>query len=234
MDDPMPTSGRAIHPFNVMNTWIVGVISDIVLPTGLLEKKAQNKLISIGGMEDAGNPTKLPSEFDFGITLSRGHIFPKNGVVLTQKFIDNTAIQFNYPLKNDITPEKDSLLFRIGDVNSWGGWKRLGSRSDNLTIVSSGYTVGNARMNVEGSMVSVEGYIGKSTPSVIPAGTIIANIPVGYRTVVDAIYTTAIIYDNSGFDKVMISYRPNGDVTILETTTLKVARVYLSGCWLNK
>ena len=233
MDDPMPTSGRAIHPANVMNSWIVGVISDVVFPKGLEEKYSNNKITSIGGVEDAGSPTKLPSEYNFGITFGRGVGYLLGGVVLTQKFLDDTSIQFNYPLKSNVI-DKGRFVFRIGDANSWGDWNVVGSRSDDLVTVSSGYNVGNARMNVEGSMVSVEGYIGKSTPSVIPAGTIIANISVGYRPVVDAIYTTAIIYDNTNFAKVMISYRPNGDVVILETTTLNVARVYLNGCWLNK
>ena len=133
MDDPFG-DGRAVHPLNVMNTWIAGAISDLIFPTGLQSKIGVNNIQSISGVEDGGDPSRLPSYYEKGVTISRALSssgFPLDGNVITVRSLDATVIQYLYPFLN---AERGQLKYRVGRAEvlvgqpvDWSSWYDLGA-----------------------------------------------------------------------------------------------------------
>lgn len=241
MDDPMPGGGRGIHPLNVMNTWIAGLMADVIFPSGLKQKIGRTNLRSIGGAEDIGDATRPPSSYPYGITLSRANNanFPFDGQLQTVRWQDEVVVQHCYPYKDEST---SSFAVRIGraialgaEPAGWDAWIYVGgtglSESTGNVVPTANYALpaaGQMRAAKTGSMTVVEGYITKSTPSVIPADTHVATLPVGYRPVREAIYTLVQCWDGSGWESVRAVIGQDGSIATRQATTLGIVRIYIN------
>jgi hypothetical protein len=244
MDDPMPTSGHAIHPLNVMNLWITGVMLDVIFPIGLRNKIGVNAVRNIGGAEDAGDEIRLPSYYNKGVTVSRALTgFPIDGSVVTISSQDDTAMQILYPYKD---ADRGSAKVRFGATVAnpgssaiWGGWNDLILASGTVNVTpEAGYEegvggTGAMRAAKIGHMVTIEGFILKTTPSVLSPSTTIGTIPAGYRPVREPVYhaNIAIYTDVGGFEYKIGRIMPNGAVILMEGTAGNVARVYINASW---
>ncbi len=242
MDNPF-SDGRAIHPANVMNVWIAGLMASVVFPDGLRHKIGLSNVTSKSGAEDVGDVTRLPSYYRKGITIGRAYAtstaWPLDGSVLTIKSADDSALQINYPYR---TSERTQLYFRMGGGaaaggggDSWGSWIASGgapaTTQANVTP-SSGYTTpatGQARAVKSGNQVICEGYITKSSPSVLAAGTVVGTLPAGFRPISEAAYWNAVVWDGGGgFAYVVARASPSGTIDVATATSISVARIWLN------
>jgi len=242
MDNPY-SDGRAIHPADVMNLWIADAIQRMVFPGGLRGKLAGNGLRNVAGVEDAGSVTRLPSAYDYGITIGRAQgsvsAWPLDGSVITVRSKDETVLQILYPYKD---ADRSAFQFRmgrsavlVGEAATWGAWVSAGgggAASQANISPATGFTLpasGQARAVKEGSQVICEGYITKSTPGVLAAGTVVGTMPAGFRPISEASYWNAVIWDGaSGFAYVVARVSPSGTVDVATATSISVARIWLN------
>jgi len=238
MDDPFG-DGRGIHPLNVMNSWIAGVMSDVVFPTGLRQKIGRANVRSTGGAEDVGDASRLPTYYNYGITISRATAgFPLNGMVTTTRGSDEIVTQVNVGYRDAdlglsyVRVGRSAIL--DGLPIAWGSWVRTGSASAQVAA-ATGYTnpgAGGMRVATSGSQVCIEGYLTMNTPGIIGAGTTIGTVPVGYRPIVDAFYTSgAVVYNGTVFAGALVRIQSNGDIVVVNATGINGNRVYLNGAW---
>lgn len=240
MDNPMPGGGRAIHPGNLMNTWIAGLLGSVVFPDGLQAKEGANNVTVIGGAEDIGDPNRLPSTYKRGITMSRSNAagFPFDGLLYTIRSHDEIVIQHCYPYKS---ADKEASAYRIGraiplgaDGATWGAWQYHGNRFGSATP-STGFTmptVGGWRAAKSGTVTVVEGYINKTTTSIIAANTELAILPAGFSPQREiALGYFATLWDGGTFEPLLTRITPAGQVQILKASTLSAVRVYINATW---
>lgn len=246
MDNPFG-DGRGIHPLNVMNTWIAGLMASVIFPDGLRQKIGFTSIRNIGGAEDVGDVSRPPSYYKPGITVSRalalpeggGTDWPVGGSVVTIKSVDETALQLLYPFRD---VDKGLAYFRAGSnitfpgiTPTWGSWVALGGSGSTSTanvVPSSGYTIpatGQARAVKSGSQIICEGFITKTTAGTVAANTTIATLPAGFRPVSEAAYWNAVIWDgSSGFAYVVMRVQPDGSVAFAQNTPISMSRIWLN------
>lgn len=242
MDNPF-SDGRAIHPANVMNVWISGLMASAVFPEGLRHKIGVSSVTNQSGAEDVGDVARLPSYYRKGITIGRAYAtstaWPLDGTVITIKSVDDNALQINYPYR---TADRTQFYFRMGGGaagggggDSWGSWISSGGGSApasqaNVTP-SSDYTIpatGQARAVKEGNQVICEGYITKTSPGSVAANTIIATLPAGFRPVSEAAYWNAVIWDGAAFAYVVMRVQPDGSIAFAQNTPINMSRIWLN------
>jgi lysophospholipase L1-like esterase len=236
MDDPFG-DGRGIHPLNVMNTWIAGLMSSVIFPEGLRQKLGRANLRNIGGAEATPASTVLPSAYDYSLSINRasGSAWPFEGSVVTIRSQDEIVIQINSPFQTSATPRR--FAYRMGRAVTLGGfaagwepWQILGESSASVAP-ASGYTSAGMRTVINGSIVVADGYINKSTAATIPANTTVGTVAVGYRPVNDAFYGIATIFGGGSFETVRCRVNSTGEVVLIQATTLSADRVYLNASW---
>lgn len=239
MDDPF-LDGRGIHPLDVMNTWITGLMAEVVFPIGLRNKIGKTNIRNIGGAEDAGDSARLPSFYPYGITISRADLpaaFPFDGSLITFRSADEILLQINFTYLNG---DRRRFAFRLGrsailsgEAADFGAWQIVGERADTV-VVATGYSIpvsGSTRTVANGSVVVIEGYLVKDTPSTIPANTTIGTVPAGYRPVQDAFYGNLTVWDGTNFEQVRARINPTGEIVIIQATTLVVQRIWINASW---
>jgi hypothetical protein len=128
MDDPFG-DGRHIHPNNVMNAWISTLISDVLFPVGLTTQIGLNQNVNVTGAEETKTPTDAITTYPYGMSQYRAFdsplTWPFDGVAVTFKGADGTALQFNYPYQG--TANYGAMRFyKTGSVNAWTSWRTFG------------------------------------------------------------------------------------------------------------
>jgi hypothetical protein len=112
-----------VHPANVMNLWIMGLLAEACLPRGL-RIEAENVVRNISGTyvtKDAGDAV---STYDKGITISRanpgggGTEWPYDGAVITFNHADDTQLQINW----SYIASESSFGVRVGQSGTWQDW----------------------------------------------------------------------------------------------------------------
>lgn len=243
MDDPFG-DGRAIHPLNVMNTWITGLMAEVIFPPGLRSKVGRNVVRNVGGAEDVGDSTRLPGFYEYGLTISRAvnsTAWPFDGGVVTVRSQDEIVIQINYPFRTGDTPRRFAYrmgraITLAGNPAGWEPFQIIGDSAANVPA-ASGFALpmpGGLRTVASNSTVTIEGYVEQTVPGIIAANTDIANVPLGYRPVRDSWYGLATVFDGSNFETVRCRVSPDaggGAVTLIEATTLSAQRVYVNAAW---
>ena len=73
MDDPF-SDGRAIHPLNIMNTWIVSKVFALVFPESL------KTMVSVGYLNNESSVDRLPLVSDLPETYRKGHTISRSYV----------------------------------------------------------------------------------------------------------------------------------------------------------
>lgn len=239
MDNPY-ADGRAIHPLNVMNTWVSGLMASVIFPIGLRDKIGAANIRNISGADDIGDVSRLPSYYRRGVTISRAYTdWPLDGIVITVKSIDDACLQIVYPYR---TAERTQMQFRMGGGavaggggDSWGAWIALpgggGSASTADVTPASGYTIpttGQARAVKSGSQVICEGYITKTTPGAVAANTTVASLPAGFRPASEAAYWNAVIWDGTAFAYVVMRVQPDGQIAFAQNAPINMSRIWLN------
>ncbi len=245
MDDPFG-DGRGIHPLNVMNMWIAGLMSSVIFPEGFENKLGRANVRNIGGAEDVGDVTRAPSYYKYGVTIGRAAVAGAGGTawlfdggVVTIRSQDEIVIQINYPYKTADTPRRyayrmgRAISLGAGAAAGWESWQYFGEAAFGVTA-ASGYTVpgtGGMRTVINGSVVTAEGYITMNTPAVLGANTTVATIAAGYRPVQDAFYGIATVWNGSLFETVRCRVNSTGELVIYNGTTLAANRIWLNASW---
>lgn len=242
MDNPF-SDGRGIHPADVMNVWVAGLMASVVFPDGLRHKIGLSSVTNQSGAEDVGDVARPPSYYRKGVTIGRAYAtstaWPVDGAVITLKSADFMALQINHGYK---TTERGQAYIRMGGApglgggaDSWGSWIASGGAPTTTQAnisPATGFTLpasGQARAVKEGSQVICEGYITKSTPGVLAAGTVVGTMPAGFRPISEASYWNAVIWDGaSGFAYVVARVSPSGTVDVATATSISVARIWLN------
>ena len=242
MDNPLPGGGRAIHPLNVMNTWIAGLLGQVLFPEGLATSVGRTSIISVGGAEDIGDVNRVPSYYGYGLTISRagdGSGFPFNGILQTVRAHDEVVMQYCYSFT---IVDGSRFAYRVGRAVALGGnpagweaWVTFGATQLGLVTASAGYAQpvnGALRVAKAGAVNTIEGYISKSAPAVIAANTQIGTIPAGFRPTREATvghYATG--YDGADWEPLLVLISTTGAIQVVKASTLSIQRVYVSATW---
>ena len=242
MDNPFG-DGRGIHPLNVMNTWITGLMASVIFPDGLRQKIGRANTRNIGGSEDLGDVTRAPSYYNFGVTIGRAYdstawIF--DGGVITVRSQDEIVLQVNWPYKrDDINARRFAVrngrAINLGGANvaGWEPWQVFGEAKSAVTA-ATGFAVpgtGGMRTVINGSMVTAEGYITMNTPGIVAANTTVATVTAGFRPVQDSFYGIATVWNGASFETVRCSVYSTGEVILIQATTINASRIWLNASW---
>ena len=242
MDDPF-ADGRAIHPLNVMNMWIAGFIADVAFPRGLSDKIGSNNIRQVGGAGFLPLASEIPDYWPIGISLWRGNTasgWPAEGSVLNFKTLDDTLFQLNFPFIDDA--QNGLMAYRTGRGSSatgglgWNAWHSIGDSAADVTA-SAGFVItgaGGTRTVRNGTSITIDGYITKSSPSIVAAGTTIATIPnPGYWPVNDGAYISFTSWNGSIFQQHLGRVGTDGKIDVVNAATIASNRIYPSGTWTN-
>lgn len=105
MDNPYG-DGRAIHPKNIFNTWIVSKVFDLVFPTSLKVKVSSGYLINESSADRIPALSDLPESYQKGFSLSRAYqptgLWTVDGTALTFFNTDGTGLQLNSSRLTDV------------------------------------------------------------------------------------------------------------------------------------
>ncbi len=240
MDNPY-ADGRAIHPLNVMNTWIAGLMADVIFPEGLRRKIGRANMRVVGGAEDLGDAARLPSTYSHGVTVSRaaaGTGFPLDGILITTRSQDDIVIQTNYPYEAGVNAKRSA--YRMGRAATlgphapgWESWQMVGDTTSSVTP-ATGYALpgsGGMRTLASGSVVTADGYITMNTPAVIAANTVVASVSAGFSPQREPFYGQATVWNGSVFSGVRVIVAATGEVRTLEATPISVTRLWLNASW---
>ena len=245
MDDPMPTSGRGIHPNNTMNSIIAGHMLDVIIPKGLRYNLASNKFFSIGGNGLNVQENLTPNYYGAAIYMSRAlpsSGWPLNGAAITFRTADEVCMQYHFGY---LDADRGKLKVRFGRAAVLGGqavgWSKwydlLGGAVQFLesqVSPTSGWSnpsTGGMRISAEGGMRSVEGYMVKSSPSAVAANAIIGTIAGPFRPYHESVYGVATVWNGSAFEQVPVRVATDGNITILKSTSISVQRVYINASY---
>lgn len=238
LDNPY-SDGRGIHPNDVMNNIIAGHIVDLVAPKGLQYTLSTNKIFALGGNALNVKAANLPSDYSAAVYMSRALTvdgWPIDGNALTFRTPDDTLIQYLFGYTN---ADRGKMKVRYGrsavlngqaaDWSQWFDMTMMGGSSD--VTPASGFSLpssGKMRVAFTGTMACFDGYVSKSSPSVIAANTLIATILVGYTPVRESAYGTATVWDGASFEQVPCVIATTGDIRITRNTTLAAQRIYIN------
>lgn len=240
MDKPF-ADNRAIHPLNVMNTWIAGLIGSVMFPEGLATSIGRTQLRTVGGSEDAGDVSREPAWYPYGVTLSRanGAGFPYDGVLQTTRWHDEVVVQYCFPYKTSQAGQYACRVGRAialsGDLAGWEPWVLTGRSSLVAVTPSAGYTnpaVGGMRVAKLNGVCTVEGYISKTAPGAIAANTQVATIPAGSQPQREALvgyYASG--FDGANWEPLFIRIAVGGEISLLKASTNSVSRIYIGATW---
>lgn len=244
MDDPF-ADGRGIHPNNIFNAYIAGVLADAIVPVGFRANLATNKIFAIGGAGLTPSAALAPSAWGAAIYMARaltGQGFPLDGNVLTFCTPDDTVLQYLFGFSN---ANRGVIKFRqgrksilAGEAADWSSWYDLVINGGTTTVTpASGYTLpgsGGMRVSFTGTSAVFEGYINKTAAAIIPINTTVATIPTGYRPSWEAAYCVATVWDGSVFEQVPARVTTSGNIETLKATTLLAQRVYIQCSYNNR
>lgn len=235
MDNPYG-DGRAIHPLNVMNLWIAGVIQSVLFPDGLQSGFGKANIRNTSGSEDTGNGNRLPSYYPYGISISRALTnFPLNGAALTVRHADELVLQINSSYLN---AEVNTAAIRCGRSatldgagEGWGAWMYIGGGTSAVTA-ATGWTnpgAGGMRAASSGKTINIDGYLSMNTPATLTANTVIGYVSTGYRPTVDSFYGVCTVWNGSTFANYPCRVAPSdGGIIVLTATTIAATRVWLN------
>jgi len=116
--------GRGIHPGDVQQCDIYGLICDAMFPKSMGEVEGFNRVVNRGGNEIVRTASEAPAFFGrAGLRIERaGAGFPFDGTVFTIPHIDNVFVQFNVPAASNT----QGMGVRYGTVAlGWGPWQYM-------------------------------------------------------------------------------------------------------------
>jgi hypothetical protein len=235
MDDPY-ADGRAIHPLNVMNTWISTILGNAIFPAGLAAKVKTNANWNIIGATLVKAATDAPQTYPYGQSHLRAMTgFPYDGMVLTNRFADDYSIQVNYPYLSSTT----RYATRISNGVNWNDWAYVDQSTSNITPNTGLTQPANEKMRVvsNGSSVVGDGYLNVTVPATFASGAVIGTVPIGWRPAAgNAVWGVPVAAYSSGttFEYIKASIDDVGVITLRQPITITATRIYLtSASWIK-
>lgn len=179
MDDPFG-DGRAIHPKNVMNAWIVSAMAALLFPAALVNRMpAANTALAA-----------LPSTYPYGWSTAGATDFPvPSCTVMTYRNRMGGCLQIvfsNFAAAGLGGYPGAQLAIRSGlylpavSIDAWYDWTSRPSVSipPQNGWVAFGTGTNEPRASKNGQVVTLSGAVKNGT---ITAGTVIGTLPVGFR-----------------------------------------------------
>jgi lysophospholipase L1-like esterase len=191
--------GRHIHPLNTGNAWIIGLMSNMLMPVSLRNYGVSNVHSDIV----IASVNSLPSHFPEGVSLYRAVDFPYNGSIVNLYQNDGIILQFNYSYTSA------QCAFRTGFIgtDTWSFWIGIGQ---NESWISP--TLQNSWVNYENGHANV-GYF-KDNNNIVHLKGWIKSGSVGYAS---PMFTLPQYYRPSeAFEQICMS---NNTVGILQITS---------------
>ena len=162
-------------------------------------------------------------------TVSNG--FPREGQVVTIKHADGILFQINSAFGSTGISTRNGI-----DGGSWQAWESLGGASETTGVPTpaTGFTIGSTRATKSNSLVLLDGYVVKTTPSIVNTGTEILTLASEHRPR-ESIYDTAVCWDGGSlFEVITVSIgKTDGKIYTQQTTVRNVSRIYLSSTYAN-
>lgn len=97
MDNPY-SDGRAIHPKDIYNTWIVSKVFELVFPSALLNKISDSHFYNQSSIDRSPDFDDAPNTYKRGLSINRAEStvkdFPIDGMAFTVYGRDNAGGQF--------------------------------------------------------------------------------------------------------------------------------------------
>jgi hypothetical protein len=175
--------GRAIHPLDIMNQWIGGVISELIVPRGL---EIRNTMAARAAPNISIAPSLFPigySTFDVTWTI--------NGVAVTGMLINFRSVAgVSWQRLIDgsgVAPVSERAGNTTGDV--WFDWISTPKSTAPLTL-SNSWVAGSWGITFykENGVVRLSGRLSNGTTT---AGTTVATLPAGFRPAFDIFFVVA-------------------------------------------
>lgn len=227
MDNPY-SDGRRIHPLNVMNAWISTLLCDALFPQGLVAQIAQNKIANVSGVFETRTTTSAFTTYEQGVSMYRATggspAWPYDGCVITHRFVDDTAIQWNYTYMTGDT----RYAYRYYRSGAWSSFYYVGEFTANATAAAGFSAPASDRMRgvLNGTIVVGEGYVTKTSPGTIAAGTTVATMPASFRPVNYGVWGVSLaVWDGTNWEFPRAKIETDGDVVLQQAVTLTATRV---------
>lgn len=240
MDDPMPTSGRGIHPNDAMNSIIAGHICELLAPEGFKYRFSSNRVLSTGGPDVTPETSLSPSAYQAAIYLSRSLTsqgWPVDGSSITINSSDKTTLQFHHGYK---AADAYDLYFRTGRAASLEGEaegfnamvKVSAQRPKEVLAAGTGFQTpsgGNlVRLARSGDQVVIDGSVDKTVPSTLTLNQIVAAYSGSNGPLVDSAHGFVTVFSGSAFEQLPAYIGVDGNVRVAKASTLSATRVYVS------
>ncbi|BBA26460.1 tail fiber protein [Pectobacterium phage PPWS4] len=233
MDNPFG-DGRGIHPNDIMNMIISGVILETIIPKGMILKNGSS-LSNISGAAFLPNIAASPRVHNRGVMLTRGVLsegYPIDGMLSTIRSQDEILLQ----LLSGYKPHDDGkIFFRMGrsatlsgNVEGWGEFKEVATCVEQTVVQpSTGFDYSSAlpiKLSITSNILtSNSGFMDVVPPRDIPSGTIIGVSPINYRPTVEGLFGTLVVYSvTSGvgtYSQGIFRLNPNGNIEVLTDVT---------------
>lgn len=237
MDDPFG-DGRGIHMYAEAQASIYSEISRIIYTPTLLLRKNTNRFSNVLSSDLTLPFATDPISFPYGMHVYRAVSgWPHDGIVIVLKSADNVIVQTNY----SYTSSAASYRSYNPLTSSWSSFISLGSLAETYEkpSASAGYTnpsSGGIRVVRQGVVINTDGYVEKTSPSTIAAGTQLATITNGaLQPNNDSIYYLAQCWDGSNFtESLLLKIDQSGVITTVKASTGTVARVYINTSYIRR
>ena len=181
------SSGRFVHPLNMGNVLIAGLIAEALMPPGTAYSSG-SQIWNVGYPSEVQLSTADISVYPLGISILpavSANGFPFQGVVTTIKHISTYAMQINQSSDTGGTSGSDYAIRFFNLVAGWSDWS-YGQKSSGKALAPAALTLQNSwvafdgtsvpKYSVQGNRVYLSGLIKNGT---FTTGALIATLPVG-------------------------------------------------------
>jgi lysophospholipase L1-like esterase len=180
MDNPY-NDGRAIHPLNLMNCWIWGLVIDSIFGTTETAKFRSNHFTNLSASQKFAKENDPPSSYPLGITINRALLpdgWPVDGAVITTRHADGITKQSIFTFAKGKTIELIRVASTSDDTwNIWAGTNIVPQLQNGWKDFENNFASPQAVLCANG-IVTVNMIVkaGATAP-----GTVIATLPEGMR-----------------------------------------------------
>lgn len=239
MDDPMPTSGRGIHPNNTMNSIIAGHMLDVIMPKGLRYNLAANKILSIGGAALAVSASLLPSAYGAAVYMNRAltaNGWPIDGNALTFRTVDDTVVQYCFGYKNS---DRGVMKIRFGRAASIGGepedWSPWYNQVMDGGVIDvspgAGFSQpasGKMKVAFSGTQAVFGGILNVTSPTTLTQNQIIGSISASIAPITVAFGTLTLFDGVTSFEQLPCQITPAGVIYLAKSSTVAPTIIQIS------
>lgn len=235
--------GNRVHTEPAFGEMVAQALFDFVVPSAL----TGGRVVTGSASKSAATP---PSQFPKGVSIYRTEDANASGgfggfVVTFKEQATSFPMQMNWEF-GDGTPKFAVRTTKMD--GSWGAWGKFNANAwveapivpiSGLTlpppVAQGGSVLGEQmRARVQSGFGRGSGFLVVDTPGILTAGLVVGTIPTAYGPSPTPVYKGKIftVWDGIGlgpehFETLLGSWAMDGKLTLLETSTLNAARIYL-------